>query len=63
MYKRQNVIPSVWALLDKAYEHFGTYPTLLERDFNFPKVSELLEEVEQITELQNKHTKLKAKSA
>jgi len=44
-----DVIDPVWDILDKAYEHFGVFPTLLERDFNIPAVPELLKEVEQIT--------------
>jgi hypothetical protein len=43
-----DVIDPVWALLDKAYQQFGVFPTLLERDFNFPSVPELLGEVNQI---------------
>ncbi len=42
------VIPGVWTLLDKAYEFFGVFPTLLERDFNFPPVAELMAEVDRI---------------
>ena len=42
------VIDDVWALLDEAYAAFGPYPTLLERDFNFPAVPELLDEVARI---------------
>jgi len=49
-----DVIDNVWALLDKAYEHFGAFPTLLERDFNIPPVAELLNEVDQIVAYQNK---------
>jgi hypothetical protein len=48
------IIGTVWDLLDKAYEHFGVAPTLLERDFNIPPLAELLEEVTQITATQNK---------
>jgi uncharacterized protein (UPF0276 family) len=48
------VIPSVWDLLDKAYETFGVFPTLLERDFNIPPVNELMAEVRQIAEIQKK---------
>jgi len=47
-----NVIPTVWELLKLAYQKFGVFPTLLERDFNFPPVVELLAEVEQIIEIQ-----------
>ena len=51
-----DVIDTVWQLLDKAYETFGVFPTLLERDFNIPPVPELLKEVEQISALQTKHS-------
>jgi uncharacterized protein (UPF0276 family) len=42
-----------WALLAEAYKHFGVVPTLLERDFNFPPIEELLDEVRHIRELQD----------
>lgn len=42
------VIASVWDLLDKAYELFGVKPTLLERDFNIPPLSELMAELDEI---------------
>jgi len=42
----------VWQLLEAAYQEFGVFPTLLERDFNFPGLSELLLEVEQISNIQ-----------
>ncbi len=41
-----------WGLLQEAYELFGAVPTLLERDFNFPPIEELLGEVRRIRELQ-----------
>ena len=41
-----------WQLLADAYAHFGVVPTLLERDFNFPPVEELLDELTHIRELQ-----------
>jgi uncharacterized protein (UPF0276 family) len=41
-----------WALLADAYAHFGPVPTLLERDFNFPPIEELLDEVQKIRDLQ-----------
>ncbi len=41
-----------WQLLTDAYAHFGVVPTLLERDFNFPPVEELLREVNHIRDLQ-----------
>ena len=46
------VIPTVWRLLESAYQLFGVKPTLLERDFNIPPVAELLDEVRQIQRLQ-----------
>lgn len=41
-----------WQLLASAYERFGPVPTLLERDFNFPPLEELLAEVRRIRSLQ-----------
>lgn len=51
-----DVIDPVWDLLDKAYQHFGVFPTLLERDFNIPPVAVLLKEVDQIVHYQKKWT-------
>ncbi len=45
-----------WKLLADAYEHFGPVPTLLERDFNFPPIQELLHELNHIRELQDSAT-------
>jgi uncharacterized protein (UPF0276 family) len=42
-----------WQLLEDAFDHFGPVPTLLERDFNFPPIEELLAEVGRIRELQS----------
>jgi len=41
-----------WALLEEAYSVFGPVPTLLERDFNFPSMDELLDEVRRIKQMQ-----------
>jgi len=41
-----------WQLLEEAYGLFGPVPTLLERDFNFPPMDELLGEVRRIKDLQ-----------
>ena len=49
-----DVIDPVWDILDKAYELFGNMPTLLERDFNFPPIDVLMQEVHIIRNLQNK---------
>jgi uncharacterized protein (UPF0276 family) len=42
----------VWQLLESAYRRFGVRPTLLERDFNFPPIAELLEETNRIRRMQ-----------
>ena len=42
----------VWDLLALTYAKHGKLPTLLERDFNFPAMSELLAEINQIKEYQ-----------
>ena len=44
---------SAWTLLADAYARFGAVPTLLERDFNFPPLPELLNEVRRIRRLQS----------
>jgi len=49
------VIDPVWQLLGEAYQRLGPVPTLLERDFNFPPIQELLAEVSQIRNLQDEH--------
>lgn len=43
---------AAWGLLADAYRLFGPVPTLLERDFNFPPMEELLAEVRRIKSLQ-----------
>ncbi len=53
-----DVIDPVWSLLQEAYDMFGVLPTLLERDFNIPPYDELMKEVRQISEYQEKYTKL-----
>lgn len=46
------VIEPVWELLGEAYRLFGPLPTLLERDFNFPAMQHLLNELGVIRRLQ-----------
>jgi uncharacterized protein len=46
------VIDPVWELLSAAYGCWGVRPTLLERDFNFPPIAELLAELEHVRALQ-----------
>ena len=43
----------VWSLLAHAYALHGVRPTLLERDFNFPPLATLLDEVASIRRLQH----------
>ncbi|MES2908857.1 MAG: DUF692 domain-containing protein [Pseudomonadota bacterium] len=50
-----DVCADVWAFLRTAYEHFGTFPTLLERDFNIPALPELLAEMSIIRQHQQAH--------
>lgn len=50
-----DVKADVWSLLEIAYDHFGVFPTLLERDFNIPPMQQLLSEVTHIKTLQQKH--------
>jgi len=47
-----DIIDPVWKLLAKAYELYGVFPTLLERDFNIPALDILLAEVDTIRSIQ-----------
>ncbi len=47
------VIDPVWRLLERAYDRFGVRPTLIERDFNFPPLAELIDEVGHVRALQS----------
>ena len=55
------IIDPVWKLLDTAYQKFGVFPTLLERDFNIPPLAELMKEVETIRMIQNARLSSNAK--
>ncbi len=59
-----DIIDPVWKLLAKAYQLYGVFPTLLERDFNLPALSELVKEVQTISQIQhawtNQHEKRSA---
>jgi len=57
------VIDPVWQLLDTAYEQFGVFPTLLERDLNIPPLAELLEEVDLIHQAQSKYVAQQERAA
>ena len=48
------VIESVWGLLELAYQRFGVFPTLLERDENIPPLNEVLAEVRRIVAMQQR---------
>ena len=50
-----DVIDPVWNLLETAYEHFGVFPVLLERDFNIPPLTDLIREVSVIGQFQDAH--------
>ena len=47
-------------LLEHAYLTHGVFPTLLERDFNIPPLSELLAEVQKIKQIQAKCEAIRA---
>jgi len=47
-----DVCDAVWDLLDYTYATVGVKPTLLERDFNLPPLTDLLLEVDQIRQQQ-----------
>jgi uncharacterized protein (UPF0276 family) len=47
-----DIIDPVWKLLGRAYELYGVFPTLLERDFNIPALEELVKEVKTIKAVQ-----------
>lgn len=51
----RDVIDPVWDLLQDAYQLFGTFPTLLERDNNIPPLSTLMHEVNKIAVYQTNY--------
>ena len=51
-----DVIDPVWALLNEAYQLFGAFPTLLERDSNIPPLPVLMREVDKIAQIQANHS-------
>ena len=50
----EDVIDPVWALLEEAYQLFGAFPTLLERDNNIPPLNVLVREIDKIADFQSK---------
>jgi uncharacterized protein (UPF0276 family) len=57
------VIDPVWNLLAKAYELYGVFPTLLERDFNIPSLATLVDEVNTIKTIQTAWNREHAKQS
>ena len=55
------VIDPVWQLLAGVYRRFGVRPTLLERDFNFPPLAELIAEVGTIGSIQREHARAESR--
>ena len=53
----EDIIDPVWALMQDAYELFGAFPTLLERDNNIPPLPILMKEVNKIAEFQAKYAR------
>lgn len=51
----EDVKQEVWELLDQTYSVHGLKPTLLERDFNIPPLPELMVEIEQIRQAQQRY--------
>jgi uncharacterized protein (UPF0276 family) len=49
------VVDPVWQLLGHAFNRFGVFPTLLERDENIPALPEVLSEIAIIAALQLGH--------
>lgn len=47
-----SVADPVWQLLEATYDHAGIKPTLLERDFNLPPLTELYKEIDRIKVIQ-----------
>ncbi|MEZ9596410.1 DUF692 domain-containing protein [Shewanella sp. 10N.261.52.F9] len=58
-----DIVGPVWKLLDACHQYHGVFPTLLERDFNIPETSELLLEINQIHDYQNRHVASLKRSA
>ncbi len=51
-----DIVDPVWALLHQAYEMFGVFPTLLERDTNIPPLNKLMQEVNTIADIQRQYS-------
>lgn len=55
------VCDPVWDLLAFTYQQVGIKPTVLERDFNYPPINELLAEVQTIRDIQCRKNKNREK--
>ncbi len=53
----EDVIDPVWELLAHAYQLFGTFPTLLERDNNIPPLNLLMREIDKIAGFQMQYSR------
>ena len=51
----ENIIDPVWKLLEAAYQQFGVFPTLLERDLNIPPLTTLIVEIDKIASIQQRN--------
>ena len=51
----ENIIDPVWKLLEAAYQQFGVFPTLLERDLNIPPLTTLIVEIDKIASIQQQN--------
>jgi len=51
----ENIIDPVWQLLNAAYQQFGVFPTLLERDLNIPPLTTLISEIDKIAAIQQQY--------
>jgi len=58
-----DIVSPVWKLLQECYEFHGVQPTLLERDFNIPSTSVLLNEIDKIHDYQYAQPDLLSRSA
>ncbi len=50
-----DIVDPVWRLLHVAFEAFGVFPTLLERDFNIPPLPSVLKEINMISDIQQQY--------
>jgi len=56
----QPIVPAVWELYEEAVARFGAVSAMIERDDNFPPLSELLGELEQVRDIGALPTRVRA---